>query len=75
MLILPGTVLFPAPAFILAACRDTHFSQNLAVPGHLISRLALITACLGFCLAAWTVKLFMKYGHGTSAPGILPKNW
>ena len=67
ILILPGTVLVIVPAVILFACRHTHFAHEPADAGHLFFWLGLTAAGLGLPLAAWTVRLFLQYGHGTPA--------
>ena len=68
ILILPGTVLVIVPAAILFACRHPHFAHEPADAGHLFFWLGLTAAGLGLPLAAWTVRLFIQYGHGTPAP-------
>ena len=67
-MILPGTVLVLMPSVILFASKSTRFSPKLIDPEHLLFWLALAAAALGLSLAVWTVRLFIKYGHGTPAP-------
>ena len=73
IIILPGTALVFIPAAIFYTVNDSKFSHELAAPGHLLFWLALMSASLGFGLAFWTVKLFMKFGQGTPAPWDPPK--
>ncbi len=68
ILILPGTVLVLIPSVILFASSGTRFSPKPMSPGHLLFWLALAAAGLGITLAVWTVRLFIKHGHGTPAP-------
>lgn len=73
IIILPGTALVFVPAAILFVAKNTNYSHQLAAPGHLLFWLALMSASLGFGLAFWTVKLFIKFGQGTPAPWDPPK--
>ena len=75
IIILPGTVLVVIPALILLVTRGLKFSSQILAPSQILFWSSLLTASLGFALSVWTVRIFVRLGQGTPAPGILPKSW
>jgi protein-S-isoprenylcysteine O-methyltransferase Ste14 len=68
IILLPGTALVFVPAIILAVAKNSGVSYQFATPAQILFWMALLPACIGFGLAIWTVRLFLKFGNGTPAP-------
>ncbi len=68
ILILPGTVLIYVPVIVLWAAAGTSYSASVATPATASFWIAAVFAGCGLALAAWTVRLFARFGDGTPAP-------
>ena len=75
IILLPGNVLVIIPAVILWVTGDNGFSAQLVTAGSLLFWLALIHGGIGFGLAVWTVRIFIKFGQGTPAPWDPPQKF
>ncbi|MDR0647703.1 MAG: isoprenylcysteine carboxylmethyltransferase family protein [Puniceicoccales bacterium] len=63
VILLPFNVLVIIPAIVLYCSDYSWEMQNML--GMMLGILLLI---VGFCLAGWTMRLFVKIGKGTAAP-------
>lgn len=73
IVILPGTALVFVPAAILWLTRNGPYHATLVGPQAPRFWLALVFGGCGLALAAWTVRLFTRFGEGTPAPWDPPR--
>lgn len=69
IVILPGTALVYVPGFLLWL-----HGWDLASWADARLWLAVVLGTVGGAMALWTMRLFIKVGHGTPAPWAPPKN-
>lgn len=73
IVILPGTALVYVPTLVLWLTHGGQHAAIFAEPATGRFWLALLIGICGLALAAWTVRLFTRFGDGTPAPWDPPR--